>query len=220
MNSSLIIEYFSFIVGLFCFRSISPKYLRWIVLLLGITVLNESFIVPYIHIPKVYNRDTSYNIFSFFDMITWYYVFFRMLRASPAKKWIPVIAGLVVGFSVVELTFLGSWKTLHTNSLRVYSLTIILLSIYYLYRLLCEKYHNLILDPLFYICCACLIYQGLLFLNLTTEADLTYWKLKYAIRFFHELQITSNIFYYLLLCVAFFVCYYRDRMSKLPMFRR
>ena len=220
MNSLLIIEYISFIVGLFCLRSLSPKYLRWIVLLLGLTVLNESFIVPYIHIPRIYNRNTSYNIFSFFDMITWYYVFYRMLLTSKIKIWILVTAVLVIGYSLVELCFIDNWMILHTGSLRVYSLTIILLSIYYLYRLLCEKYHNLILDPLFYLCAACLIYQGLLFFNLTTEATLTYWKLRYAVRFFHELQITSNIFYYLLLCIAFLVCYYKYRMSNLPMFRK
>lgn len=200
-----IFQSIAFLCGLAAFKVIKPYYLKWLVPLLGITVLNEVVVVPYITRNFSASRDLAYNIFSLLDMGIWLYIFFEVHKGRNIQKWIIPGGAVIYIYTFIEIYFKG-WAVLHTDSFRLYEIVILLLSCSYLYGVFRKEYHKLVTDPLFWISAACISYHSVLFLLFTTLAEHSYWYFRGADEVFNYLQVIGNIFYYLFLSFAFVAC--------------
>ena len=202
------LELTAFIVSLFCLKTKQPIY-KLLCFILFITVINEWWLIPVFSEKRIFNRNEIYNAFSLLDMTVWFMVFYLIFQETKWKKF--VIPGyiVVIIYSISELYFIKSWKIFHTDSMRLYSISIILCSSIYFYSKLKEEYYRLLSDPIFWICCACFFFHSLLFVNLTTQARPDYFKLENARRFFYILHNIGNTFFYLLLTASFILCYFR-----------
>lgn len=198
-----IIQFIAFLCGLIAWKRVRPPYTHWIILLLGLTVVNESIIIPYV---MYHRRNVDYNVYSFFDMATWLFVFYQVHKGKAIQKIIKPAAAFLFLYSLMEIYWKG-WGFLHTDSFRAYEIVILLLSCSYLYSIFRVEYHVLVYDPIFWIAAACIIYHAILFLNFTTLAENGYWFFKGSRKVFDVLQVIGNIFYYLFLSFSFFSCF-------------
>ena len=208
MNLIRIFEIIAFIAGLIAYKKIRPAFLKAIVFLLAITVLNESLIIPYLISFKKGSNNFCYNVFSFIDMATWFYVFYKINTKASIRYFI--IAGAIVSlsYSFIELIFLKDWQHLHTDSFRIYELIIIFLAIYYFYQVMLKQYHNIFSDSIFWICAGCFLFHLIFFINLTTLNNGQYWNLKSSAFILKLLQNIANLCYYCCITIAFILCYY------------
>ncbi len=207
------VEFTCFLCGFFAFSKLKPNYLKLIPLLLTLDICNELIIVPYTLQIHNINQNIGYNIFSFFEMSVWYYIFLHINRKSYLKKWILFLAFICFAYSYIEIIYLRGWRELHIDSLRLFNVSMIFFSCNYLYKILKEEYHELFVDALFWLSSACVIYHSMLFLNFTTMSENGYWVFKNADDVFYFLSDLGNIFYYLLLTIAFCSCIYYNQIS-------
>jgi hypothetical protein len=207
-----LIEWACLVVGLLCLRPWTPVPVKVITGLVLVTVINETWVAPYVHFFPYYNKNTSYNIFSFLDMGAWFYLFYALFPPG-RKRWVLVAAAGVYAYSLVELCRPRGWVRLHTDSLRVYDLVMIAFSCIYLYGIARKEYHRVRTDPYFWLCAACLFYQCMLFLNFSTLGQSSYWLIEGARYIYYLLQAATNILYYLMISVAFIICYRSKRTS-------
>ena len=208
--------FFALTAGLVFYKNTKPVFLSQVVVLLAITVLNE-LIVYFLfsnHSTRKY-INYFYNGFSLIDMTVWFVTFYRINTNSQVRKLTVALGAILVLFSVIEIQFYQHWRLLHTNSMRLYCLSIILLSILYLNSLLSLEYHESHWNPYFYICSACIIYHSVLFGNLTILTEYQNRYLANMHDIFAILQEIANCFYYLILCMSFIVCYLTQR-RKIP----
>ena len=207
-------EIIAMITGLIALKHIKPVYLKSLVLLLVITVINEVVFVKKSKEWWDLSRNIFYNGFSFIDMITWFYIFYKIHYKKSFKIFVLILGISCILYSVVEICFLKSWKVFHTDSLRLFNLSMIILSLIYLYQLLKKEYHQLSRDPLFLTCAACILFHSIFFINLTTFTEPKYWKGSKPGQVFFILQDTGISLYYLLICAAFISCIYYNRRLK------
>lgn len=206
-------EILALIIGLACFRASRELYIKAIILLLLLTVINEVIFIPYIKSHHLFNRNIAYNIFSIIDMATWFYVFYEILQQAKVRKWIIAAAIGAFAWTAIEL-FNKGWHNIHPDSFRFYEVCLILFSLYYFYLILKKEYHPVFGDPNFWLCSACIFYHSTLFLTFTTLAENNYWELKNAMEVFTTLHSITNVVYYLMLCGAFIACYFNYRQQK------
>ena len=208
MNLISIFEIVAFIAGLIAYKTIKPTFLKPIVFLLAITVLNEYLVIPYLVSFKKGFNNYGYNVFSFIDMATWFYLFYK-INTKPSIRYF-IITGAIVSlsYSFIELTFLKDWRQLHTDSFRVYELIIIFLSTYYFYQVMLKQYHNIFGDSIFWLCAGCFLLHLILFINLTMLNNGQYWNLKSSSFVQHILQNIAIFCYYCCITIAFVSCYY------------
>ena len=213
MNPIKICEIVAFIVGLIAYKTIRPAFLKPIVFLLSITVLNECLIIPYFISLKKNHNNFCYNVFTFIDMAIWFYVFYK-INTKPSIRYF-IIAGAIVSFlySFIELTFLNDWQHAHCDSMRLYGLIIIFLSACYFYEVMMKPYHNIFSDSIFWICAGCFLFQLIFFINLTTLANAKYWNLKSSGFVQHLLMNIANFCYYWCITIAFILCYYSNYLE-------
>ncbi len=207
------IELFVLIIGLIVWKTVRPKYLHSIIILIGITVLHEMVIVPISKSTHLFKRNISYNIFSLIDIAFWYFIFYKINSVNRISKWFFLIAALIFLFNLFDICFISGWKQFHTMSFKAYNIFMVLLSAYYFYSILQKEYHSIFSDPLFWICSAVFLYHALLFINLSTIAYNNYWNLKNSHEVFNILQTIGVTTYYLLLCIAFLVGYYNHKQQ-------
>lgn len=198
-------EIAAFLTGLVLSRRLQPGFLKWLVVLLFMTCLNESCIVPYIKAHKLFSRVIAYNIFSFLDMGCWLYIFTKLEDSPKRRQFLKIAALFIFGFSIWELCAVRNWHQLHFDSFRLYNMLVIYLCVSYFYGRLHKEFYDYRRDPFFYICSGSIIYQGILFINFTTQAEGKYWFSKGAATIFYILQDIASTIYYLLLCIAFIV---------------
>jgi hypothetical protein len=209
-----ILYFICFLTGVYACFFFRPFYFKLVIALLFITILNELIIAPYITKKfTLYDRNIAYNIFSLIDMTVFFYIFFK-IHIGSIRKYILGAIVLVYIYSFVELFFLKGWRYFHTDSFSVYEIVIILLSLLYLYKLLKKEYYIAVIDPIFWLCSACLIYHSILIINFTTKADENYWRLKNALSVYILLQYIANISYYLILCCMFISGIYYSNWQK------
>jgi hypothetical protein len=213
MNYLTAIELLTFFSGLLAWKRTKPAYLRWVTVIIGITVFNESALIPYVEKTGLVNHNIVYNAFSLVDMSVWFYIFW-CAGGRRYRRVVALTATVSLFYSVYELSVLRNWSYFHVDSFRLYELAIIVFSVRYLFGLLREEYHNLAGDLFFWCCAACILYHGILFLNFTTVAEHNYWKIKNAVQIFFILQDMASVFYYLLICIGFLIFFYRSRSSK------
>lgn len=200
--------------SIFAWGYIRPTYLRTIIFILALTVVNESLIEPYIDKTKITSNDLGYNIFSFFDMAVWLYIFYRIHKESKLANYIIVLAICLFAYTLYDIYFNTTWYKLHILSMMAYSFSIIVLAVIYLYKVLTLRFHNLGNNPLFWMVAACVIYHSLLFYNFFTLTSYEYWKWANADFVYDLIQLLDNIFYYGLLTVTFVICiYYKQEPS-------
>ena len=189
--------------------------LRIFFLLLILTVVMEGVLIPNCKIWWDIRRNVVYNIFSLIDMSIWFLFFIRIFLAKRSKFFIAFIWIACLGFSLIELFYLKSWASFHTDSLRFFNLVAILLSIIYLFQLLKKEYHLIFSDPVFWLCAAGICFNSIFFVNLSTFAEAKYWKGLEPGRVFYILQCTAMGIYYLFICFAFITSYYNYKaMNK------
>lgn len=178
-------------------------------------VINELLIVPYISNQQNLNQNLFYNIFSFFEMATWFYIFIKFFQTGRRDK-INIFSifaiALCVFFSVFEIYQTGFLK-LHINSLRLFDLLIIFFSCRYLFLILFKDFHDLFLDCFFWISSACIIYHSVLFLNFTTMSKNLYWFFNDSEKVFYFLIDIGNVFYHILIMGAFLACYFQKKAN-------
>ena len=201
------------IAGLIAYKTIRPAFLKPIVFLLAITVLNECMIIPYFISLKKHATNICYNVFALIDMAIWFYVFYK-INTKPSIRYF-IIAGAIISFlySFIELLFLKDWQHLHTDSMRLYGLIIIFLSACYFYQVMLKPYHNIFNDSIFWICAGCFLFHLILFINLTTLANAKYWNLKSAGFVQHLLQNIAIFCYYCCITIGFILCYYSNYLE-------
>ncbi|PTQ98231.1 hypothetical protein C8P68_103392 [Mucilaginibacter yixingensis] len=195
--------YVAFITGLIACCYYRPFYFRLIVILLGITLFNEQVFTVYLIGRLHIHLNIAYNLFSLIDMGIWCYIFFRIYAGRRVQKLILPLTVVIFAYSFVELCFFKGWHVLHVDSFRVYESFIILLAIIYLYEILKKEYYNLTVDPVFWMCAACILYHSILILTFTLRLDAEYWHFTDAKKVFFFLQLITDASYYLLLCCMF-----------------
>ena len=199
-----ILQFIALITGLKCWRKMSLKYLRVIVLIMALTCLNESIVIQ--KIDEV-NTDFAYNIFSIIDMIVWSFVFYKIYIGKQMKMFLFIPLSLSILYSIIDILFLTGIRKLHLNSLMSYDMSIVLLAGNFLYSLLREEFYQPVNDPLFWISAACIGYHSLLFSNFVTLwLPQQYWDQSLANNTFDIVNLSAAIFYYLLLSIAFVTC--------------
>ena len=209
-----VIIYAAAILGWVLFKYISPSFLKSLVYLFTIASIVET--VAFILRGNAHHARFSnliYNLVSFVEIPIWYYLFYRINKGNIFSRLIPLVAFVILGYSFLESAFIKSWYVLHTDALRLHSVFIILLSISYLYRSLSIEYHNIFSDSFFYIVSACILYHGVLFVNLTTLAENRYWGNREVAEAFFLFQVVANYVYYILLCCSIIICYYNQRLK-------
>ncbi len=205
------------ISGLIAWKQIRPAYLRLIVFILALTVVNESFVEPYIDATKVTSADLAYNIFSFFDMAVWLYIFYRIHKQSRISGYVLALTTALFVYSIYDIYANTTWYKLHIISMMTYSFSIIMLAFIYLFRTLSLRFHDFRNNPLFWVSAACVIYHSLLFYNFFTLTLYDYWEWDNAILVYDLIQLLDNIFYYGLLTITFVVCiFYRQELRPTP----
>ena len=205
------------ITGIIVFGSIKPKYLRSLVYLMILTFLMESnaSLHVYFKIGNI-NLNILYNIFFFADVSVWSYLFYNVFKSRKISFFIIFMYVLVILVGIFEAYHNGSLKTHITYSRRVNCLLLIFYSMYYLLDSLKIPYEDIFRVPLFYLCSACILYQGIFFVNLTTMAETNYWKIAGTAEIFYILQFFANSLYYILLCGVFLTCYFNHRQMRTP----
>jgi hypothetical protein len=212
----LILQALSLMIGLAAWNAVRPAF-RMLIILLAVTVLNEALVVPYLETKHQGYINLAYNLFSLLDMVTWFFLFYHIMSAGLMRKLTIVVAIFLLSASVTEIFLIKGWTVFHTESMRFYNLSIVLLSLAYFYNIISRRYYIMHTDPFFWICAACLIYHTLLFLNFTTLSEYNYWKMKYSDDVYYLLQNIANTCYYMLLICAFgYGIYHRHRIREHP----
>jgi len=195
------IEFITLLIGVISWDSCKPFYLRLIIFLLAVTCINEIVIVP-----NLSNSNIAYNFFSLVDVPIWLYIFLKMHFASKKKIILNIISLVVFMYSIIDVFFITGISFLHINSLMFYDMIILLFAGSFLYILLKREYHSVASDPLFWISSACIGYHSLLFLNfITLKLPRVYWT-PYAYNVWDTVDLSANIFYYLLLSIGLIKC--------------
>ncbi len=213
-----IIEIVALLSGLIVYKTIRPDFLKIIVALLLITVINECLIVPYIKMTGIINRNYAYNIFSLIDISIWFFTFYKIETSSAIKKIIVGAAITCLTYTLLELNFLKSWEQLHPDSFRVYNIMIVAMATRYFYRIMLKEYHNILLDSFFWVSTGCFLFHFIFFVNITMLAEDRFWDEKTSRLIFNFLHNIANILYYNCLSIAFYVCYlnYNRAPKKSP----
>jgi len=204
-----ILEFLALIIGALSWQKMYPVYLRMIVLVLLITFINEYVIIQQIEQNYSYiSRDIAYNIFSVIDISIWIYVFYKIYLYKRMNRHLFIPATIAFLYSIIDIFFIYGIRHFHTNSMMLYNLSIILLSGNYLFYSLKKEYYQPLSDSLFWICAACIGYHSLLFLNFVTiRLPEAYWQELQANKVWVIVSLSANIFYYLLLSIAFLTCF-------------
>lgn len=200
-----ILETLALFTGLVAFKAIRPEYLRWILLVLSITILNEAVLVAYARSHKL-NRNIYYNLYSIIDMAVWSMIFVRIHAREKYFRGILTILSCCFAYCLIDIFWFSKLIYLHTQSHRLYDILIVCLTCLYFYRLLQKEFHLLKTDPIFWICMACFIYHSLLFIDFTFLGDAKYLYFKNSQQVRQALQSVYNSAYYLLLCITFIIC--------------
>ncbi len=208
MEVSKIIEIIAFITGICVFHSIRPPFLKLLIPLLLVTIFVENYLII------VFDANFVYNIYSLIDMGVWFYLFYCILTRKKIRVLIIIAATICFSYALIELLYLRSWTLWRADSFRIYNLSIILFATLYFYEINKKEYHNIFIDPLFWISSACFLFHLLFFFNNTIMGQLFFWKLSNAKIVFVILQATANIVYYFLLCIGLIVCFYKSRLEQ------
>ncbi len=197
----LMLEVLAFAAGLLAFMKMRHIHLRSLVVLLGITILNEWLMVPWATETKFLPRMAIYNLFSLLEMWVWFFLFYKT-ASSFNKRTILIVACMGFAAAMVEM-LLSPLAHFRVYSFRLYNLLMIFLAVgYYLY-IQRKEYYNIFTEPVFFIVSAAFIYHLLLFVNATTFVDNSYWKIPNSYSIFKVLHGIGNSFYYFSLCAAF-----------------
>jgi len=203
-------EIVTFTVGFLFLRKIKETIFRLLVLLVGISASCELLVYK-LNSEPWFDRCFLYNVFSFWDIAVWLFIFYTII----ITKWFKIlliISGVVLNlYGYFELSVFKSWNNFHTDSFRMYELIILISSIWYLYEQLEVLYYRTFAEPLFYVCTGCIFYHSILFIETTTQSELVYWKMKGTREVFYLLLNIANLIYYSSLIISFCVWYYSNR---------
>lgn len=203
MKPYLIAQLICLIAGLLVIDNSRPAYIKVLIGLVSLTVLNEFLFVPLVKIHAPYYRNVLYSGFSLVDMFTWFYVFNHILAADPWRRIARLMMAACIVWTSIDLLDESQWQLLHPNSFRAYEVCLILLGFRYLFTTLKKDYLPLRHDVNTWLCFACISFHSIFFINLTTFSYFGYWKSPDSPHIFRILTNIANLLYYSLLGTAF-----------------
>lgn len=197
------LEISALIVGLIRWKQIQPTAFRWLILLLFLTVLNETILTDH-RIPALrLNNNLLYNVFSLIDMCVIQYMLFRIEAFQKIKRIILLSIAVNLIASIVELQFYSGWLQFHTQSFRLLNISNMLICLFYFRKVIVEHKISLRKDTIFIFCTGLFMYHALLFINFTTVSIPSYWQLPSAMLIFQLLHLSANLIYYTFIIMLF-----------------
>ncbi len=197
------LEISALIVGLIRWKQIQPTTFRWLILLLFLTVLNETILTDH-RIPSLrLNNNLLYNIFSLIDLCVVQFMLYRIEAFQKIKRFILFSISINLVASIVELQFYSGWLQFHTQSFRLLNISNMLICLYYFRKVILEHKISLRKDTIFIFCTGLFMYHALLFINFTTVSIPSYWQLPSAMLIFQLLHLSANLIYYTSIILLF-----------------
>lgn len=198
-----IIQISALLIGLFSYKRIQPPVLRGLLLLLFLTVINESVLTDH-RIPALrLNNNLLYNIYLLVDLLVIQWMFYRIHAFEKIKKLIlfSIVTNLLANF--IEIQFYSGWLQMHVQSFRLYNISNMLICLYYFRKLIIDHTITLRKDTVFVFCTGLFVYHALLFINFTTVSIPSYWQLPSAMLIFQLLHLSANLIYYASIIAVF-----------------
>ncbi|MDB5229661.1 MAG: hypothetical protein JWN76_466 [Chitinophagaceae bacterium] len=207
MNIILISEIIATLMGLAAWKSARPEYLRIVIALIVLTCLMENTEEFLPHLVKRRFRFLIYNIFSLIEISAWMMFYFNVFKASQRLKLFVIILGITsILFSLTELSIYSTWFRFHVDSYRFYSLSMIFLSVAFLWKLMnLDEIYSIWTDPVFWFAAAAIIFHSVFFIHLTVINIKAFANDPGSISVFNTLLDIANVFYYLLLCIGLYL---------------
>lgn len=211
-----IFELVAFCFGLLALWRSRPKHIVTLVTIVGLTCLNE--LLSKLFVVSTPDKLLRYNIFSLIEMSAWLIYFSLILKGTKSTKWLILSIWVTVFiFSLIELFGYRGWGRFHTDSYRLYSVSIIVLSVTYLSKTI--TYNNIyrpVKDPLFWFCSGAMIFHAVFFIQLTIVNMKLFLDDPKSIIIFNILLAVANTFYYSFLCLGFYTSYKSKQQTNLP----
>gem|GEM_PF-1986699 len=213
----LLLKIASFILGVIAYKTMTPVFVRSLLVLLFLTVLVET--IELVFRNELGNcRTFLYNIFSILEMLLWSYFFYRLFENNRRISTLVMVVSICYFiFSLIEFIGPNGLKRFHVNSYRCYSISILLFSVIYLSQIIRkDEIYRPLNDCIFWLCAACIIFQSVFFVHLTV-INMTAFQTDFeSRRIFNLLLNLANIFYYSLICIAFSATIRNSYNSQLP----
>ncbi len=190
-------------VGAFYWRRTKPAAFRWLILLLFLTVLNESILTDH-RIPSLrLNNNLLYNTYAIIDMLVLQWIFYQIEAFHKIRRFIlfSIAINLIANF--LEAQLYAGWLQMHAQSFRLYNISNMLICLYYFRKVILEHKLSLRKDTIFIFCTGLFVYHALLFINFTTVSIPGYWELPSAMLIFQLLQLSANLIYYAAIITVF-----------------
>jgi hypothetical protein len=203
------------LTGLFCLRKGGPVYLWLILFIISIAYINQAYIVPNAEKWWGIHPNICYNIYSVVENVAWFAFYYTVFNKK-IKQLILVCAIANIICSAIEFFITGTPVDFHQYAYIAFSLTALLLSLLYIFKVSLRDHHLLSRDPVFFICCASVCFHSIFFLNLVTIFDPVYWRLADAVYIYETLQSFASCMYYILLCISFIIFSYRPKNFPTP----
>ena len=201
------LELLALCIGLLAWKRPGPAAIRSIILLMAFTVLVEGYSEIRLTIRHVPPHMIVYYAYSLIEMLCWFTFFYRIFP-SPIRRKIIIFLGIsYLAFAVWELGTYHTWlHQFHTDAYRLYIVYIIGLAVLYLWDVMQHKdFHPLQKDPVFWLCSGILLFQSVFFVDLTVLNIPSFREDGSSVIIWNTLLYVSEIFYYSLLCVAFYI---------------
>ncbi len=193
----------AFLTGLWRYKLLRPFPMKGFVFLLAFIIIVEwGAAAGYYLINK--NNSWVFNILTTVECCFYFLLFSRMLKKQKVKK-LAWFSALLFPFAVVaNCAFFQGFNNLHTNTLIIGSLLIIVFTCSYFYELLQTPNEMKVFSvPLFWISTGLLFYYAGDFVDTAIFSHLVYIKDKTFIRIFHKIEFYLNTFLYCCFIIAF-----------------
>jgi hypothetical protein len=193
----LIIIAVSFLLGLIF--SYKKKQLKWVVILLGITLLSE--ILTRIFAYKIKNSNPVYHFFTPIQIMLWNMFFLSVLKSKKIKRIISPLSAALIFFSIINSVLLEGLRTFPENILRLESVFLIFCGVCLFIEKLDEpSEQNLFKSPVFIISIAVLWFNLISFIFF--ESYNFFLRNKIPSQSIRTIHYISNYVYYLIILVA------------------
>lgn len=195
--------------SLLSFRA-RPTIFRWISILLFVGTFLETVWVPYLKYVGIEKNILYYNIFGFIEIGIWSGIFVSLMHRKRAKRMI--IWGMVFCFAIqiYDHSVVYGWADMQRTSFHLCNVFMILVSLLFFYEGLKKEFYEPLTDPAFWMATGLFFYQSTLFVVETVDEFPDFYNMTNAWAYLEIVQNTGNTFYYLLLSLAFCLCYYQS----------
>jgi hypothetical protein len=206
-----ILQILTILTGLFCLRQKRPVVLQLLLVIIAFATINEVFIVRNVWEWWRLAPNIFYNYFSFVDMAVWTAIYVNIFKSKLLRRGIAATGILLLLLSCAEIIYFKDLMRLHTITLMCFAILMIILSLLYFFLIYNKEYHHVSRDPHFWVCAASIAFNAIFFFNLQMLSQQQFLEDPDAIRIFDFLQVLGLCAYYLFICTAFIISYYKYR---------